>query len=457
LLIWSEKLNSFVRVSPKTVKAIWPWLTILLAAISARCDAAAPSILITNLPAYGSVSNLAGLVLNANLATNAVAVFIYVPNYGWVTKPTCAQPLTTIQPNGSWSANVTTGGANDLTATRFAALLVNTNFNLPCVLGLANLPTNAYAQAIAKTVITRPSPGVRFLSFSGYDWWVKNYGTPVGPGPNYFSDATNNVWTDTNGWLHLRITHRTNAWQCAELISARTFGPGNYRFELNSPVNNLDPNVTLGLFTWSDDPVFTNREIDVECGRWQNAADTNNAQFVVQPYYLANQLVRYRVPPGLADSTHLFVWETNRISWQAQTGAYSAAATNLIAAYVFTNAVNIPQSGDEAVHLNLWLINGYTNSPTDNNEVEVIIQNFNFVPPGTPPRAVLNHVQAPAAGQFQFDFSVQPDFHYEMQTSSNLVQWAHLTTLLATNIALKFAETNSPSVGTRLYRVVTLP
>lgn len=427
----------------------------LFAATTVPSDAATPAILITNLPAYGSNTAFGGVALNANPATNAVAVFIYVPGYGWVTKPTCAQPLTTIQPNGSWSANVTTGGAGDLTATRFAALLVSTNFNQSCVLGLANLPTNAYAQAIAKTVVTRPSPGVRFLSFSGYDWWVKNYLTPVGPGPNYFSDATNNVWTDTNGWLHLRITHRTNAWQCAEIISARTFGPGSYRFELNSVADNLDPNVTLGLFTWSDDPAFTDREIDVECSRWQNAADTNNSQFVVQPYYLASHLVRYHVPPGLADSTHLFVWETNRISWQCQTGAYSAAATNLIASYVFTNATGVPQSGDENVHLNLWLING--TPPTGNNEVEVIIQSFNFVPLGTPPRAVLTNLQMSAANSFTCDLSVQPDYRYEVQTSSNLLAWSHLTTLLATSTAIKMEDTNSPGVSKRFYRVVTQP
>jgi hypothetical protein len=427
----------------------------LFAILTAPCDAATPSIIITNLPAYGVDAPLSGVALSASPVSNAVAVFIYVPGFGWVTKPTCAQPLTTIQPNGSWSADVGTGGAGDLTATRFAALLVNTNFNLPCVLGMPTLPTNAYAQAIAKTVITRPSPGVRFLSFSGYDWWVKSSTGTVGPGPNYFSDATNNVWTDTNGWLHLRITHRTNAWQCAEIISARTFGSGSYRFELNSVADNLNPNVTLGLFTYSDDPAFTNREIDVECGRWQNAADTNNAQFVVQPYYLANQLVRYRVPPGLADSTHLFVWQTNRINWQSQTGAYSAAATNLIASYVFTNAINVPQSGDEAVHLNLWLING--SAPTDNNEVEVIVQGFNFVPPGPPPVTVLTNLQMSAAGPFQCALTVQPDYRYEVQISSNLLAWSHLTTLLATNTTLKISDTNLPPLNRRFYRVVTLP
>ncbi len=437
------------------MKAIWPRLAILFAVLAARCDATSPSILITNPPVYGMASHLAGVVLNANPATNAVAVYIFVPGYGWVTKPTCEQPLTTIQPDGSWSADVNTGGAGDLTATRFAALLVTTNFNQTCVLGLPNLPMSVYAQASAKAVVTRPSPGVRFLSFSGYDWWVKNSTGTVGPGPNYFSDATNNVWTDTNGWLHLLITHRTNAWECAEIISTRTFGPGSYRFELNSPVNNLNPNVTLGLFTYSDDPAFTEREIDVEGGRWQIPTDTNNAQFVVQPYNLVNHLVRYRVPSGLADSTHLFVWETNRISWQSQTGAYSAAGTNLISSYIFNNAADVPQSGDEVVHLNLWLVNGIP--PTDNNEVEVIIRNFNFVPPGTPPSTVLGKLQMPADGQFKSDLSLQPDYRYEVQTSSNLLAWTHLTTFLATNTTLKLVDTNPPANGKRFYRIVTQP
>ena len=450
-----KQICSSVGSLPSNMKIVWPSFAILFAVLTASGSAATPSILITNLPSYGVNAPLSGIVLNINPATNAVAVFIFVPGYGWVSKPTCAQPLTTIQPDGSWSANVTTGGAGDLTATRFAVLLVRTNFTLPCVLGTANLPTNAYAQAIAKTVITRPSPGVRFLSFSGYDWSVKNYSSPVGPGPNYFSDATNNVWTDTNGWLHLRITHRTNAWQCAEILSARTFGPGSYRFELNSPADSLNPNVTLGLFTYSDDPAFTEREIDVECSRWQNAADTNNSQFVVQPYYLANQLVRYRVPPGLADSTHLFVWETNQISWQSQTGAYFAAATNLIAAYVFTNAANVPQSGDEVVHLNLWLING--SPPTDNNEVEIIIKSYNFVPLGPPPRAMLTNLQMSAGNSFKCNFSSQRDYRYEVQTSSNLLVWAHLSTLLATNTILTLTDTNPLSVTKRFYRVLTQP
>src|SRR5690349_8864522 len=101
---------------------------------SARCYAGVPQIAITNLPPYGSFNNLGGITLNADPLSNAIAVFIYVPEYGWVNKPTCAQPLTLIQSDGSWSADITTGGSDQL-ATRITALLVGTNYNEPCVQG----------------------------------------------------------------------------------------------------------------------------------------------------------------------------------------------------------------------------------------------------------------------------------------------------------------------------------
>jgi hypothetical protein len=413
-------------------------------------------VLITNVPASGSFSPLQGRVFGANPATQGLAVFIYVPGAGWYTKPTCAQPLTTIKPDGSWSATVANAGS-DTNATRYAVLLVSTNYlSQPCVLGPSALPTNVYAQAFAKAVITRPSPGFRFLSFSGYDWWVKNFDTPVGPGPNYFSDNTSNAWTDAQGSLHLRITHRTNQWQCAELVSARTFGYGSYRFELGSRVDNLDTNIVLGMFTWSDDPTFADREMDVESSLGF-AADTNNTQFTVQPYTQPGHFSRYRVPAAMADSTHLFTWQSNSVAFQSQAGSYSPnpVSSNVISAWTFAIASAVPQTGDENVRINLWLLFGHP--PSDGKEVELIIKNFQFVPPGQPQASQLNHPRSPAAGQFQFDFTVQPDFHYAVQTAANLNPYTNLTTLLATNDTVNLAVTNAPFVGGRFYRVVTLP
>src|SRR5436190_22561506 len=61
------------------------------AALGMYRSAASPGILITNLPAYGTSNHLAGLALGVSPAAYDVAVFIFVPGYGWVTKPTCVQ------------------------------------------------------------------------------------------------------------------------------------------------------------------------------------------------------------------------------------------------------------------------------------------------------------------------------------------------------------------------------
>jgi len=113
----------------------------------------------------------------------------------------------------------------------------------------------------------------RSIYFSGENWFVKAGSGRLGPGPNYFSDSQNNVWVDSQGRLHLRITKVGGKWYCAEVISARSFGYGTYRFYLDSPVDALDSNAVVGLFTWSDDPAFNNRELDIEFGRW---GTTNN-------------------------------------------------------------------------------------------------------------------------------------------------------------------------------------
>jgi hypothetical protein len=430
-------------------------LSVFLLTGCTKAENAAPAILVTNLPAYGSADNLAGVVLGADPGTCAVAVFIEVPPYGWYSKPTCAQALTPVRPDGSWSADITTGGM-DTNATRMAALLVGTNYNQPCVLGEPFLPTNVFSHALASAVVTREYPGVRWIDFSGYDWWVKaSSGTNLlGPGPNYFSDNTNNVWTDAQGWLHLRITNRSNQWQCAEIVSARTFGYGSYRFELGSRVDDLDTNIVLGLFTWSDDPAYAYREMDVESARGF-VADTNNAQFTVQPYNLSGHYSRYQVPAGLAASTHLFNWQSNSVAFQCQSGSYSANPTNPISQWTFTDASAVPQTGDENVRINLWLLFGHP--PTDGKEVELIIKSFQFVPPGSPQPARLTGLSAPPNGPVQFSINCQPDRRYQVQTSTNLLDWQDLATILATGLIVPFQDASAMGAGERFYRAVTLP
>jgi hypothetical protein len=411
-----------------------------------------PGIFFTQVPAYGSSTSLSGAVTGVTTTNFGVAVFIYIPGAGWWSKPTCAQEVTPINPDGTWSTSIVTGGS-DQNATRIAALLVSTNYNQPCVLGLANLPATIYSQAIAHAIVTRPSPGVRFLSFSGYDWWVKT-GTAVGPGPNNFSDSTNNVWVDTNGWLHVAITKSNTQWQCAEIISARSFGYGSYRFEVNSNIDAVDLNTTLGMFTWSDDPAYTDREIDVEASRWDDSSDTDNTQFVIQPPTNSANLVRYRTPPADIDSTHLFTWQSNQVSWIAVKGAYTppVAKSNLIRSYTFTTAPAVPQNGDECVHINFWLING--NPPANGQPSAFVIKSFRFVPLASPSPARFTNPKI-ANGLFQSSVNAQFDWWYALQNSTNLSAWQTLYNLLATNASPQVTIPVAP--GAKFYRLLTQP
>jgi thrombospondin type 3 repeat protein len=294
---------------------------------------AADSVEFTSIPPYGSQSNLFGKVFGVNFASYRVAVLIYTDGGGWFSKPTCASLLTTIQSDGTWTADITTGGA-DSNATRIAAFLVPSTFSQPCVTNQFCIPAVFYQQSVANTMVTRAGAPTRFFHWSGYDWTVKTSTSPVGPGPNYFSDSTNNVFVDSQNRLHLRITNDGGIWHCAEVVTESTPGYGTYQFHLGSNTDALDPNVTLGLFTWSNESDFSDREMDNECGRWENPLDYANSQFVIQPYYVPSQLVRYRVPSFTTNAVPSFNWQTNSITYICNTG------TNPVTAIITNKLVN---------------------------------------------------------------------------------------------------------------------
>jgi hypothetical protein len=213
---------------------------------------------------------------------------------------------------------------------------------------------------------------VRTVSFSGYSWAVKSSSDVVGPGPNRFSDSARAVWVDTAGQLHLRMTHNSGGWSCAEVTLTRSLGYGTYRFSVASPIEALDPNVVLGLFTWSDDPAYSNREIDVEFARWADPFDLTNAQYVVQPADRAGHLSRFAEPALLEPSIHSFSWGPARVSF-----ASAAGSGQPIAAWTYA-AADVPRPGGEHVHINLWLDKGL--APTNGAEVEVVLSRFSFTP-----------------------------------------------------------------------------
>lgn len=225
--------------------------------------------------------------------------------------------------------------------------------------------------ATASTALAAGKPGYPDkISWSGETWAIKTSRSAVGPGPNVFSKA--NVSVDTQGRLHLRIAQdAAGTWTTAEIIGPRTYGYGTYAFTIDSAVHDLDPNVVLGMFTWSDRARYAHREIDIEFARWGSTADPTNAQYVVQPHDIAARLHRFSQPPG-GPTTHRFTWRPGRIDWESRD-----AGGALIDAFTFTGS-DVPPTGDERVRLNLWLFNG--SAPMDGQPVEVVIRSFAFTP-----------------------------------------------------------------------------
>jgi hypothetical protein len=197
---------------------------------------------------------------------------------------------------------------------------------------------------------------------------VKSSVAPVGPGPNYFSESPANVFVDGSGRLHLEITQADGRWQCAEVINTHSLGHGRYTFELGCRVDDLDPNVVLGLFTWSDEPAHSHREIDIEFSRWGDAADLTNGQYVVQPYDRAGNL--QRVSQAVVGScTQSFDWQPDAVTFAA------SSATPSTWTY---SGPDVPPSGSEHVRINLWLYRGAP--PTNGANVELIVKSFTFTP-----------------------------------------------------------------------------
>jgi hypothetical protein len=407
---------------------------------------AVPSIGFLYVPSVGATDNLQGAVAGVDAGNYRVAVYIRVAG-GWWTKPTFSNPLTLIQPDLTWTCAIATGGA-DPCASDLAAFLVPSTYMPPLASGQTALPTELQTNAVAQVSTNRLA-----LHFSGYDWAIKDScGALVGPGPNLFSASASNVWVDAQGALHLRITHANSQWQCAEIVSQRSFGYGTYRFYVDGAVDALDLNAVLGLFTWSDDPPYAHREIDVELSRWSNAADTNNAQFVVQPWDSTDHRVRFRVPAGLTNTTFCFNWATNQVAFKCyQDWLLSPPGSDPPLFQWIFDQPSVPVPGGENARLNLWLNNG--TPPTSDEPVEVVISRFVFVPARIPAPTITD-ARVLTNIELRLQAQGEPQLSYVFQASSNLIDWLSVSTNFTIEGPLEFFDTNAVRLPRRFYRLL---
>ena len=294
-------------------------------------------------------------------------IVLYAKTDGrWGVRPWSGQQFTDIEPDGRWRNSIQLG-------VEYAALLVDPDYNPPeQTESLPSVGAGVVALAVTKGQGTAPVlPSPKTLNFSGYEWT-----TSTGPifragSRNFFDPA--NVWTDKGGALHLRISGSREKWSSAELKLARSLGYGTYRFQVRD-VSHLEPSAVLTLITWDGVGTERNRrELDVELSRW-GYIDNNNAHYVVQPYYVPANIVRFRVPAGMF--THSFRWEPGQVTFSTVAGSGDIGGGHLINQHVFTSGVTA--AGGESVRIALYVFQ--RGQVPLKNQNEIVIDKFEYLP-----------------------------------------------------------------------------
>ena len=196
-----------------------------------------------------------------------------------------------------------------------------------------------------------------------------------------------NVSIDTSGYLHLKITNNGGTWTGAEIFSTDKIGFGTYQWQIEGSVDKYDKNVVVGLYPYGPAAGIGgdgNNEIDIEFARWGNASWPNGNYTVYPPTGTTSGSSTFEFSlNGGTSTTTRFVWSSTKIDFATMSGFESVdSTTGLINAWTFAPANPTTKVPQQALPLgmNLWC---YDNPPSDGQNVEIVVRDFQFVPLGT--------------------------------------------------------------------------
>jgi len=327
----------------------------------------APSIEFTHIPpaAQGGperVDTISGRVRNARPNQQIV---IYAHSGQWWAQPS-PDHLIPVKADSTWSTQTHLG-------FEYAALLVDPDYHPLPTTDVA--PTQGGSVALV-TVVKGVGPPqfapTGSLKFSGYDWGVRMIASDKGGANNLY--APENAWTDASGVLHMQIRKKSGSWSCAEIFSNRSLGYGTYSVTV-SDTSHLEPAAAFSMFTFDESASQERfREMDVEVHGRANAANKNNAQYAIQPFYSPGNLFSFATPSGTL--TYVLRWEPGHATFKTFRGRSSGAAAQLVSQHEFT--VAIPGPGDAKLRLIFFVV------ASDKNPMqkpsEVMVEKFEYLP-----------------------------------------------------------------------------
>ena len=325
-----------------------------------------PGIEFTQVPPAdeGGPSKMADIAGHATGDRPGQHIVLYAKAGVWWVQPFGDRALTAIESDHSWKSPTHLG-------TEYAALLVDDGYDPPKK--LTSLPPPGGRVVAVSTV--KGSPGAepvhKTLQFSGYQWKVREIASDRNGASSDYDPA--NAWTDASGYLHLHITRKANAWTCSEVSLPRSLGYGTYSFSVRD-VSHFEPAAALSLLTWDDQGAEQNhREMDIEISQWGDPRN-KNAGYVIQPYYVPENAVRFIAPPG--PLTYSLQWQPGRASFQTSRDAAKANESRQVASKVFS--AGIPSPGGETVHITFCDL-VHAKVPLQ-KESEVVVERFQYLP-----------------------------------------------------------------------------
>ncbi len=346
---------------------LWAIMSAILIACQSGPVSTKPSVEITQVPPAdpGGPVQMGFIEGRASGIKPGEQIVLYARAGIWWIQPFASRATTVIQPDASWRNSTHLG-------TEYAALLVEPGFHPATKMETLPAAGNGVVAVASATGKSGKPIASKIVHFSGYDWRVRTAVSDRGGQPNAYDAA--NAWTDEKGSLHLRIQEQNGVWSCAEVSLLRSLGYGTYVFVVGD-TSHLGPSAALGLYTndenrTSDVP----DELDIETSRW-GIADSNNAQYVVQPFYISENVARFVAPAGVL--THTLHWEPGRVSFKTVRGSTAGGrAAPKVSEHVFTSGVPTPDK--ETAHIDLYNYRRSKNSPL--KEEEVVIERFEFLP-----------------------------------------------------------------------------
>jgi hypothetical protein len=282
----------------------------------------------------------------------------------WWVQPLEVEPFTKVEQDSTWKSATHLG-------SEYAALLVDPTYRprstipaLPTPGGPVLAVASVSGGKVEPTIITA-------LKFSGYEWNIRHIARERFGSMLYYDPA--NAWTDSNGFLHLRITRKSESWVCGSIALNRSLGYGTYMFTVHD-VTHLEPAAELSLFTFDEqNGEQHHREMDIELSQW---GDPKNkaGDYVIQPSLFPENKVKFQPPPGIV--IYSLRWEAGRATFEASRTGGGDPQQRMMSTKTFNTA--IPTPGNELVNLDFCEFE-HAKLPLQNG-AEVVIEKFQYLP-----------------------------------------------------------------------------